>query len=206
MKRPNYLKQVRDRVDAAVPGTVFVPSDFFDIAEAVKVNMCLNRMAKSGELNLVMRGVYAKPRYSMMLNKNVPPHSDNIAKAIARNYGWTVVPCGDSALNMLGLSTQVPATLSYVSDGPYKTYKADGVTLNFKRTNNRNELITVSYKTALMIQALKAIGKDNITHDVLRRLSKTLDNNDKQKALQESQRITAWVYDCVRRVCVEDIH
>jgi len=206
MKRPNYLKQVRDRVVTAEPGTVFVPSDFFDIAEAVKVNMCLNRMAKNGELNLVMRGVYAKPRYSMMLNKNVPPHSDNIAKAIARNYGWTVVPCGDSALNMLGLSTQVPATLSYVSDGPYKTYKADGVTLNFKRTNSKNELIAVSYKTALMIQALKAVGKDNVTDEVLRRLSKTLNNNDKKKALQESQRITAWVCDCVRRVCVEDIH
>ena len=206
MKRPNYLKQVRDRVVTAEPGTVFVPSDFFDIAEAVKVNMCLNRMAKNGELNLVMRGVYAKPRYSMMLNKNVPPHSDNIAKAIARNYGWTVVPCGDSALNKLGLSTQVPATLSYVSDGPYKTYKADGVTLNFKRTNSKNELIAVSYKTALMIQALKAIGKDNVTDEVLRRLSKILNNNDKKKALQESQRITTWVYDCVRRVCVEDIH
>jgi len=206
MKRPNYLKQVRERVDATEPGTVFVPSDFFDIAEAVKINMCLKRLTESGELTRVMHGIYAKPRYSKMLNISVPPYSDNIAKAIARNYGWTIVQCGNTALNMLGLSTQVPATMVYVSDGPYKEYNADGVALKFKRTNSKNEIATVSYKTALMIQALKAIGKDNVTNNTLRKLSKVLDYNEKQKALKESQRITAWVSDCVKRVCVEEFH
>ncbi|MCL2722325.1 MAG: DUF6088 family protein, partial [Treponema sp.] len=148
MNRPNYLKQVRERVDTAEPGAVFVPSDFFDIAEAVKVNMCLSRLEDSGDLIRVMHGVYAKPRYSSLLDANVPPRSDNIAKAIARNYGWTIVPCGDTALNLLGLSTQVQATVMYVSDGPYKEYNADGITLSFKRTNSKNEIVAVSYKTA----------------------------------------------------------
>ncbi|MCL2722636.1 MAG: DUF6088 family protein, partial [Treponema sp.] len=96
------------------------------------------------------------------------------------------------------------ATVMYVSDGPYKEYNADGITLSFKRTNSKNEIVAVSYKTALMIQALKALGKDNVTDDTLNKLSKLLDSSDKQKALSESQRITAWVQNCVRRVCVED--
>ena len=204
MKRPKYLEQVKERINAAEPGAVFIPSDFFDITEAVKINMCLNRLTLTGDLNRVMRGVYAKPRYSKMLNTNVPPRSDNIVKAIARNYGWTVVPCGDTALNMLGLSTQVPSTLVYVSDGPYKTYKADGLTLEFKRTNNKNEIVMVSYKTALMIQALKAIGKENITNEVLSKLSKSLKQSDKKRALAESQRATAWTYDCIKRICMEE--
>lgn len=203
MRRPNYLKQISGRVDKAEPGAVFVPSDFFDVAEAVKVNMCLNRLIKSGGLYTVMRGVYAKPRYSNMLNANVPPHSDNIAKAIARNYGWTVVPCGDTALNMLGLSTQVPSVWLYISDGPYKTYEADGVKLRFKRTNNKNEIVGVPYKTALVIQALKAIGKENITDEVLHKLSKILSKSEKNEMLEANQRITAWVYDCIRKICVE---
>ena len=107
--RPNYLEQVRQRIDAAKPGAVFIPSDFFDIAESVKINMCLSRLKDSEELILVMRGVFAKPRYSKLLNKIIPPSIDEIARAIARNYGWTVIPCGDTALNMLGLSTQIPA-------------------------------------------------------------------------------------------------
>ena len=162
MARPNYLEQVRERINNAKPGAVFIPSDFFDIAEAVKINMCLNRLKESGELIIIMRGILAKPRYSTLLKKNVPPYSDDIARAIARNYGWTIIPCGDTALNILGLSTQVPAVWLYVSDGPYKKYNADGVTLQFKHTDNKNEIIEVTYKTALIIQALKALGKDAV--------------------------------------------
>jgi len=206
MKRPKYLEQVKERLNNAEAGAVFVPSDFFDIAEAVKINMCIKRLTESGELTRVMHGVYAKSRYSKMLDINVPPHSDSIAKAIARNYGWTIVPCGNTALNMLGLSTQVPATMVYVSDGPYKEYNADGVVLKFKRTNNKKEITAVSYKTALIIQALKAIGKDNVTNNTLRKLSKVLDYNERQNALKESQRITAWVHDCVKKVCIEDVY
>jgi hypothetical protein len=203
MKRPNYLEQIKKRVDNAEPGSVFIPSDFFDISEAVKVNMCLNRLTESGELNRIMRGVFAKPRYSELLNTNVPPKSDDIARAIARNYGWTVVPCGDAALNMLGLSTQIPAVWLYVSDGPYKTYEADGVKLKFKHTDSKNEIITVSYQTALIIQAIKALGKNNIMDKDIHKLSIILNDNEKQRLLMESQRATAWVYDYIKRVCME---
>ena len=203
MSRPNYLDQVRERIDTANPGAVFIPSDFFDIAEAVKINMCLNRLKESGELVFIMRGIYAKPRYSALLQKNVPPHSDDIARAIARNYGWTIVPCGDTALNTLGLSTQVPATWLYVSDGPYKKYQADGITLQFKHTDNKNEIIEVSYKTALVIQALKALGKESVTDDHIMQLSSKLTQDEKAIMLTESQRVTAWVYEIIKKICAE---
>ena len=165
--------------------------------------MCLNRLTENGELNRIMRGVFAKPRYSNLLNTNVPPRSDDMAKAIARNYGWTVVPCGDTALNMLGLSTQVPTVWLYVSDGPYKTYEADGITLKFKHTDNKNEITAVSYQTALVIQALKALGKENITDKEIRKLSKILSQSKKQKMLADSQRITDRVYGYIKKICVE---
>lgn len=204
MVRPNYLEQIRQRIAAASPGTVFIPSDFFDIAEAVKVNVCLNRLKESGELIFIMRGVFAKPRYSKLLKKNVPPYSDDIAKAIARNYGWTIIPCGDTALNMLGLSTQVPAVWLYVSDGPYKKYNGDGVALQFKHTDNKNEITEVSYKTALVIQALKALGKNSVTDDHIRHLSDALTQEEKRDMVAESQRVTAWVYEIIKKICTEE--
>ena len=204
MVRPNYLEQIRQRIAAASPGAVFIPSDFFDIAEAVKVNVCLNRLKESGELIFIMRGVFAKPRYSKLLKKNVPPYSDDIAKAIARNYGWTIIPCGDTALNMLGLSTQVPAVWLYVSDGPYKKYNADGVALQFKHTDNKNEITEVSYKTALVIQALKALGKNSVTDDHIRHLSDALTQEEKRDMVAESQRVTAWVYEIIKKICTEE--
>lgn len=205
MKRPDNLEQVKKRIQGAKDGSVFIPSDFFDIAEAVKINMCLDRLEETGELQRVMRGIYVKPRYSTLLNKNVPPRSDDIAKAIARNYGWTIVPCGDTALNMLGLSTQVPAVWLYVSDGPYKIYEADGMTLKFKHTDNKNEIINISYKTALVVQALKALGKGNVTDKELRSISKLLTENEKAQMLVEAMRVTAWVYELMRKICKEDV-
>ncbi|NLL96230.1 MAG: hypothetical protein GX227_03845 [Clostridiaceae bacterium] len=201
MKRPDILEQVKARIQSAKDGSVFIPSDFFDIAEAVKINMCLNRLEETGELQRVMRGIYAKPRYSVLLNKNVPPRSDDIAKAIARNYGWTIVPCGDTALNMLGLSTQVPAVWLYISDGPYKTYKTDGMTLKFKHTDNKNEITNISYKTALVVQALKALGKVNVTDKELQIISKLLSDEEKAQMLMEAKRVTAWVYELIRKIC-----
>ena len=197
------MEQVKKRVQSAKDGSVFIPSDFFDIAEAAKINMCLDRLEGTGELQRMMRGIYVKPRYSALLNKNAPPRSDDIAKAIARNYGWTIVPCGDTALIMLGLSTQVPAVWLYVSDGPYKIYEAKGMTLKFKHTDNKNEIIQISYKTALAVQALKALGKSNVTDKELRSISKLLTENEKAQMLAEAKRVTAWVYEFMRKICGE---
>ena len=203
MKRPDNMEQVKNRIQKAKEGSVFIPSDFFDIAESVKVNMCLDRLQETGNLTRIMRGIYVKPRFSELLNKDMPPRTDDIAKAIARNYGWTIVPCGDTALNMLGLSTQVPAVWLYVSDGPYKTYEADGMTLKFKHTDNKNELTNISYKSALVVQALKALGKDNITDRDLRIVSKLLTDNEKEQMFNEAKRVTAWVYELIRKICKE---
>lgn len=167
----------------------------------VKVNMCLKRLKESGELVCLKRGTYMKPRYSSLLNQKVPARSDDVARATARNFGWTIVPCGDTALNLLGLSTQIPAAYSYVSDGPYKSYTVDGVYLKFKHTDRKNEIIGLSEKTALTIQALRAIGKENITQKDIRKLSGRLDEAEKARLLQEGQRAAAWIYELIVQIC-----
>lgn len=201
MTRPDYLRQIRERIDHAEAGTVFIPSDFADIAEATKVNMCLKRLKESGELTSLKRGVYMKPRYSALLNQPVPARSDDVAKAMARNFGWTIVPCGDTALNLLGLSTQIPAVWSYVSDGPYRRYTVDGIKLQFKHTDRKSEIIGLSENTALVIQALRAIGKENITQKDLKKLSGKLDESEKSRLLLEGQRAAAWIYEAIKRIC-----
>lgn len=201
MARPDILKQVRVRIENAAPGDIFIPADFSDLAEARKITMCLSRLHEDGTLEKVKRGVYMKPRYSQLLKRPVPPREDAVAKAIARNYGWTIVPCGDTALNMLGLSTQIPAVWLYVSDGPYKTYETAGVKFKFKHTDRKNELIGVSETTALIIQALRALGKDNVGPQTVSYLSSKLDAKEKQRLLQESRYVTAWINEAIKEIC-----
>lgn len=201
MARPDYLRQMRERIDHAEAGTVFIPSDFADITEAAKVNMCLKRLKESGDLTSLKRGVYMKPRYSALLNQPVPARSDDVAKAMARNFGWTIVPCGDTALNLLGLSTQIPAVWSYVSDGPYRSYTVDGIKLQFNHTDRKSEIIGLSEKAALVIQALRAVGKENITQKDIKKLSGKLDEAEKSRLLLEGQRAAAWIYEAIKRIC-----
>ncbi len=203
MSRTDTMNQMRARVMAAAPGDVFIPSDFADLAEPRMVSTYLGRMLADGTLERVKRGIYAKPRRSDWLGASVPPKSNEIAKAIARNFGWTVVPCGDTALNILGLSTQIPTIWLYVSDGPYKTYEADGIMLQFKHTDRKNELIGISYQSALVIQALRALGKNQINSYILQKLRSKLSKQEKKRMLNECQHVTAWIFETIKMICQE---
>ena len=78
----------------------------------------LSRLVQSGTLRRILKGVYEKPKYSKLLDEYVAADPEAVANALARSYHWTIAPCGNTALNLLGLSTQVTAVWSYISDGP----------------------------------------------------------------------------------------
>lgn len=203
MKRPDYLNQIRANIEKAENGSVFVSTDFTDITDKKTVNMGLIRLADEGLIKKILFGVYYKPEFSKLLGEAVAPSPNKVAHAIARNFGWTIVPCGDTALNLLGLSTQVPSQWIYVSDGAYKEYTFDNTTIKFKRTTNK-EISKVSYKTALTIQALKALGKENITGQVILRLKKILTDEEKEKMLAESKSATSWVLEFIKVICKDE--
>ncbi len=203
MKRPDYLNQIRGNIEKAENGSVFVSTDFTDITDKKTVNMGLIRLADEGLIKKILFGVYYKPEFSKLLGETVAPSPNKVAHALARNFGWTIVPCGDTALNLLGLSTQVPSQWVYVSDGAYKEYTFDNTTIKFKRTTNK-EISKVSYKTALTIQALKALGKENITEQVILRLKKILTDEEKEKMLAESKSATAWVLELIKIICKDE--
>ena len=114
-----YTKRIRERVLSLEDGTVFVTSDFADIADTSTIRQSLSRLVQSGTLRRILKGVYEKPKYSKLLDEYVAADPEAVANALARSYHWTIAPCGNTALNLLGLSTQVTAVWSYISDGPY---------------------------------------------------------------------------------------
>lgn len=200
MDKTINLQLVRDRINASEIGTVFVAMDFVDISDKTNINAYLARLVDEGLVRRILRGVYDKPEFNEFLGEFVAPAPDKVANALARNFGWTIVPCGDTALNLLGLSTQVPATWVYVSDGTYKEYTYDNTTIQFKRTTNK-EVSKLSYKTALVIQALKALGKDKIDDAVISRLRKLLTEEEKKAMLDEAKAATSWIYEYIKLIC-----
>ena len=197
------MSEIKRNILNAENGTVFVAVDFVNITDKKTVNMSLLRLEEEKLIVRIIRGVYYKAEYNEFLQEYIVPNPDKVAHALARNFGWTIVPCGDTALNILGLSTQVPAAWSYVSDGTYKEYTYDNTTIKFKRTTNK-EISKLSYKTALVVQALKALGKDNIDDTIINKLKNDLTDEEKATALLEAKAATSWIYEFIKQICKGD--
>lgn len=181
--------------------SVFVASDFSHIAPINTIRQCLSRLEKSQQIVRIMRGVYYQPAYSELLQEYEAPSPHHVAMALARNFGWTIAPSGAAALNMLGLSTQVPARWSFVSDGPYRSFSFGNITMEFKHCSSK-EISGMSDKTALVIQAIKALGKESINEGSLQRIRRNLSNEEKIVLLEEAKRTTAWIYEAIKIICI----
>ena len=198
--KTGYSKQIQERINGADDGTIFVNSDFADIADSETTRRNLNRLTQIGMLRRILKGVYEKPKYSKLLDEYVAADPDAVAKALARSYHWTIVPCGNTALNLLGLSTQVTAVWSYISDGPYKTYEWNSTKLEFKHRTNK-EVTGLSPMTILVIQALKTLGKEHVDEKTIRVLSRRLNKDEKAALLAEGAEATDWIYTVIKEIC-----
>lgn len=199
----NYTQEIKNRIRSFKPGYVFTTSDFSDLGNYESRKKILMRLVKEGLIRRILRGVFEYPEYSEFLKEYMVPSPDDVAKAIARQYGWSIIPYGETALNMLGLSTQVPAIWCYISDGAYRSYTYDNVTIEFKKATNK-EISNMSYETALTIQALKTLGKDRVNSNIIHMISSKLKQVQRERMCQEARFATYWIYDTIKAICAEN--
>lgn len=196
-----YIEIKRKILDAE-EGSIFVTSDFTDIATTTTVRKCLGRQVEEKNIRRIIDGVYEKPVYSNLLKEYVPANPEKVAYAIARGFHWTIAPCGDVALNKLGLSTQVPVVWSYISDGPYRKFSWDNVTISFKHRTNR-QISFMSESTTLVVEAIKTLGKDRVDDAVIKSLKNRLPEDERKLILEEATSVSEWIYEVIRKVCLE---
>jgi hypothetical protein len=199
----NITNKILSRIYGIGRGKVFTPKDFLDLGSHETVRQALSRLAKEGKIRRLLRGIYEYPAFSRLLNAPANPDPDAIAQAIARAHGWTLIPSGETALNILGLSTQVTAQWQYFSDGPSKKFNWQDGTLILKHRTNK-ETSKLSPKTALVVQALKTLGEDNADKPALALLREKLDSIERNRAVREARYVTSWIYEIIKKLAVED--
>ncbi len=179
---------------------VFYSAMFLNLGNYKAVSKALERLVNDKKIRRIARGIYDKPEYNARFEMFASPNINDVANAIASQFNWNICPSGNYALNLLGLSTQIPAKYIYISDGPYKTYMIEGSELEFKHSNKK-EISDFSYKTLIVIQALKALGKNNITNTDLEKIKKHLSDEDKQNLLKEGIKTNIWIYEIIKQIC-----
>lgn len=198
MKR-NFKEEIYNRIQHFNSETVFIASDFFDIAEYETVRKSLNRLTNEEKIKKIANGIYYNPKYIELIGEYEAPSVHQVALAIAKKYNWTIAPSGNTALNMLGLSTQVPAKWTYISDGRYYDFSFGNTSIEFKRRSN-SKISKMSTNTAMLIQAIKAIGKEKITDEQISYLKRKLSGPQKEELLKEGKTTSQWIYQIFRRI------
>lgn len=196
----SYTEKISDKINDFDSHKVFFANDFLDIASYETARKTLNRMVNERKIQRVIGGFYYNPRYSDLIGEYEAASIHELARAIARKYNWDIAPHGSTALNLLGLSTQVPTHYTYISSGRYKTYKIADTVLEFKKVNP-GEIANMSLKTATVIQAIKSLGKEHINDQVVQQIRENLTGKERKDLMDESKSVSAWIYEVIREIC-----
>ncbi|HEQ3872714.1 DUF6088 family protein [Finegoldia sp. P1-F-LS] len=196
----SYLDQIKNRINDFDSRKVFINNDFLDIAGNETVRRTLNQLVSENKIKRVINGFYYNPKYSELIGEYEAVSIHELALAIARKYNWNIAPYNSTALNLLGLSTQVPTHYKYISSGRYKEYKIGDTILEFKKVNP-GEIANMSLKTATAIQAIKSLGKEDITSEVIQKIRENLSEKERIDLMNESKSVPAWIYEVIREIC-----
>lgn len=186
-------------------GWAFSPKDFLDLGGRPTVDSALHRLTQRGEVRRVVRGIYDYPRFSKLLGQQLSPDVDQVARAIARKFRWRIQPSGATAANLLGLSTQVPARAVYLSDGPDRSYKIGNTTLAFEHTALKEAGFKLK-ESGLIVQALKSLGSERVTSEVISKIRTWLPVPLRAKVLADTRTATGWVYTAIQQIANGDLH
>lgn len=191
---------LRERIEALPEDTVLFRSDFPEYHSEF-VGGTLAELTQEGLLVKLAQGIYAKPRRSRF--GFVLPSVDKIAQAIAARDNAEVLPSGMTALNVLGLSTQVPMKYSYLTTGSERTIKLENQEIRLKRGVPKN----FCYKTkliALLVQALKALKQQNVGREEIQTIRSLLSKEpDKTTLAKDVDMMPIWMKRIVKPMLLD---
>jgi hypothetical protein len=177
-------------------GTVFLPSDFLGLGSREAIDIALHRLHRKGAIRRLARGLYDYPREHAVLGP-LFPSAETVAQALAGRDGTRLQPAGAYAVNLLGISEQVPAKAVFLTDGASRTVNIGKMTIQLRRTTARN-MATAGRLSGLIIQALREIGKDHLTAAQCKQLKRRIPAAERRQLLKDLRFAPAWMHATFR--------
>jgi hypothetical protein len=141
-------------------GELIFSTDFRGSGTEDAIRKALSRLTNTGQVKRLTHGIYYKPKVDPILGE-LRPGADEVVKMLAQKEKIKVRPAGAYAVHRLGLTTQVPTKLVYITNGHPKKFKIGKLQITFKATSPK-KLETIGEISSLLIQALEEIGTENI--------------------------------------------
>lgn len=183
-------------------GWVFTPDSFSDLGTRRAVDLALMRYRNSGLIRQLARGLYDYPKTDPQFGM-LQPSTDDIASALAGRDASRLQPSGAYAANLLGLTTQVPTKVVYLTDGRTRTVQIGSRQITLKHTTPRN-MATAGKSSGLVIQALRYLGRENVDQQVVKQLGRRLNSDTLRQLMKDIRYAPAWIADIIRRLALRE--
>lgn len=140
----NIGKQIVSSIKKCGRGSIFFPSSFTAYGDIKSVSKSLERLTNDSFIIRLANGIYLYPKIDKELGLEVLyPSVEDIALQVAKRDRAHIAPTGAYAMNLLGLSTQVPMNVVFMTDGsPRKIRLGYNRTITFKHTVPKNLAFT----------------------------------------------------------------
>lgn len=186
---------LRQRIETLPEDSVLFRSDFTDYHSEF-VGGTLSELTNEGVLVKLAQGIYARPRKSRF--GVVLPSVEKIVQAISKRDNAKVIPFGMTALNALGLSTQVPMNYTYLTTGSERTISLKNQQVVLKRGVPKNFCYTTRL-ISLMVQALRALKQENVGQEEIQTIRTLITREpDKESLTKDVDMMPAWMKRIVK--------
>ena len=193
--------KVLNRIRGTGRGSVFSPGTFLDLGSRDAIYKVLSRLTQKGIIRRLGNGLYDYPKKHPVLGL-LQPAPDIVAKVLSGNHGARIQPTGAYAANLLGLSTQVPAKIVYLTDGLSRLVCVGDMEIRLQHTTTRN-MATAGRISGLVIQALRHLGAKHVDDTIICILKRKLRTEDKKQLLKDIAFAPAWISDYFRIIAQE---
>ena len=185
------------KIKKAKRGSLFFAEDFLNFGSAKTASKALERLTVKGDISRVSRGIYARLDIDPFIGE-LKPSTEAIAEAIRKRDKARIMPTGALALNALGLSTQVPMNVVYLTDGAARKINLGKRKIVFKKSTPKN-LSAIGKISGLVIQALKEIGKGMVTDDEIQIILKQLEKEETYRLEHDIRLAPEWIRIIMRK-------
>jgi len=194
--------KIENTIKQSDKGKLIFISDFSELDNYDTVRKSLQRLVKKDLIIRISKGIYYYPKKDEILGI-LYPSIEEIGKAIAKRDKARIIPTGAFAQHLLGLSTQIPMNIIYLTDGSARKIKIGKQTIVFKKTSPKN----LSYEnqlSSLIIQSLKSKKENNITEKEKEILKEIIIKSGKQKEIEKDiKNAQVWIRKIILQILSE---
>ena len=195
------MQSIENKIEKSIlskpKGTLLLPDDFTAFGSSDAVRKALSRLQEKEIIKRVAHGIYVRPRICKILGP-LTPSAEEVAKAIIKRDRIRIIPTGSFALNALGLSTQVPMNIVYLTDGSSRELYVGKRKIKFKKTAAKM-LMAKGRISKLVILALKEIGNGYVTIEEEKKILSLLKKEDVKLLEHDIKLAPEWIRVIMRK-------